>query len=59
MNLSKMTRIQQEYRSAMGRGDVPAMMVALRKIESLRTSERLHARTAATRRILSQVRLLP
>ena len=39
--------------------DIPGMMVAIRKIDELRTAERLRNSTESCRRILAAVRLLP
>lgn len=57
--MTTIQRLQNEYRTAMGNGDVPAMLVALRKIDGLRTADRLRRTTESTRRLLAQVRLLP
>lgn len=59
MPMTTIQRLQNEYRTAMGNGDVPAMLVALRKIDGLRTADRLRRTTESTRRLLAQVRLLP
>ncbi len=59
MQLGTIQRLQREWVAAMADGDIPGMMVAIRKIDELRTAERLRNSTESCRRILAAVRLLP
>ncbi len=59
MQLGTIQRLQKQWVEAAANGDVPGMMVALRKIEGLRNAERLRNSTESCRRILAAVRLLP